>query len=78
MALPKRSFIVGDNGALVSGERLSDIPPGLLNDGAEVGIYGLLRIKRVEVTRKLVKMDGDSLDESEEEQVQLFTDAQPA
>ena len=65
MEFPKRLLVVADIAGLVASETLAGFEPGVLPDGGEVGVYGLLRVKRIEVTRKLVKLDGDDSDDGD-------------
>lgn len=59
MQFPKRIAVVTNpEGCLVAAETIEGIHPDLLWDGAEVGVYLLARVKLVQVTRKLVKIDG--------------------
>ena len=60
MELPKRLFVVTQLDAVYAGGSLNDLPPVLLEDGAEVGVYLLRRIKKVEITRKLKAIEGES------------------
>ena len=58
MEFPKRLLVVrGSLGDVVAGEALGDLPDSLLCDEAEVAVYLLRRIKKVEVSRKLVKVN---------------------
>jgi len=67
MEFAKRLFVVTDEaGTNWAGRGLADLPEVLLGDGVEVGVYLLRRVKKVELSRKLVKMDPlDSDDEGE-------------
>jgi hypothetical protein len=64
MEFPKRIFVTIDGGAfdepeqIVATEKFEGLPD--LKDGAEVAIYGLLRVKKVQVTRKLVAANGEA------------------
>ena len=54
------------------GENLTDLPTELLPNGVEVAIYRLsrvkrLEVKRLEVSRRLVKMDAADPDDDGEE-----------
>ena len=58
MEFPKKLLVVVDGvGVPFAGVGLADIPRELLEDGVEVGIYLFRRMKKVEITRKLVKVD---------------------
>jgi hypothetical protein len=66
MDFPKRIYAVGTTDDDIQvGSRFEALPGGLLEDGAEVAIYGLLRVKRVQVTRKLVAAAGEPEGEGE-------------
>jgi len=83
MEFPKRLLVVentmtGQAGDVEAAERLIDLPTDLLPDGVDVAIYRLARVKRLEVSRRLVKMDpgepdepGDEGDNDTPEPVQL-------
>jgi len=58
MEFPKKLLVVIDGaGVAFSGVGLAAIPRELLEDGVEVGIYLFRRMKKIEITRKLVKVD---------------------
>ena len=70
-------------GDVKAAERLIDLPTELLPDGVEVAIYRLARVKRLEVSRRLVKMDpaepdepGDEVDNDTPEPAQLQLEIQ--
>lgn len=59
--MEKRLYVVVDeNGAVWAGAGLDALPQDLLTDGAEVGIYLLRRVKKVEITRKLKAIEGEA------------------
>ncbi len=59
---------IGVKASFHTAEALVDLPVHLLPDGAEVAIYRLARVKRLEVSRRLVKLDAaDPDDEGENE-----------
>ncbi len=60
MEFPKRIHAVRrEDGTYEMAEGFTGLPADALGDGAEVAIYGLLRVKRVQVTRKLVAAAGE-------------------
>jgi hypothetical protein len=69
MEFPKRLLVVSrslQDGGVEASERLVDLPVDLLPDGVEVAVYGLLRVKRLEVSRRLVKLNQSDPDDEGE------------
>lgn len=72
MDFPKRMLVVGKAVPLSidprweAAETIPGLPVELLPDGAEVAVYGLLRVKRLEISRKLVKVNASDPDDGDE------------
>ena len=69
MEFPKRLLVVESaaKGGVEASEFLQDLPVECLPDGVEVAVYRLARVKRLEVSRRLVKMDPGEPDEPGDE-----------
>lgn len=67
MEFKKRLYVMTDEkGEPVAAETFTGLPTHLLEHGAEIGVYGYLRTKRVEVTRRLVSTNPNEPDEQDE------------
>lgn len=72
MDFPKRMLVVGKAVPLSidphweAAETLLGLPVELLPDGVEVAIYRLSRVKRLEISRKLVKANASDPDDGDD------------
>lgn len=71
MDFPKRllvahGYTMEGSPELKAVEALSDLPDDTLGNGTEVAVYGLLRVKKVEVSRRLVPLNDEPPSETPE------------